>query len=197
MKIQSITITLFATAALFLSGCSNNAGTGAVIGSLVGAGLGKSTSNHHDKRALIGAALGGIVGGAIGSERDRAIRERATIETDPYYNKPVATTTSYSDEPVSSNGNVTHTHKYESGDRTHTHKGGAVKHTHASQEVVTNTEVVYVEDPYPVRSTVIIDAGFYDYPRQRYYPDRHRYRHHNRHYRYNRHRGHYRNRHRY
>ncbi len=62
---------LFTFGVLTLSGCSNNAGTGAVIGSLVGAGIGKSTANHSDNRAVIGAVAGGIIGAAIGSEKDR------------------------------------------------------------------------------------------------------------------------------
>ena len=179
MKKQSIFLAFFATGALLLSGCSTNAGTGAVIGSLVGAGLGKSTSNHKDKRAAISAALGGIVGAAIGSERDRALRHSSTV----------ATTSPYYDKPVSSSESVEHTHKYSSGDETHAHSGGANKHTHSqSREYVeADTEDVYAE-PYPVSSTIIIGGGYYDYPR-RYYRGRH-YRHHNRHRHYNRYRNH-------
>ena len=55
---KGIFLTIFASGALLLSGCSNNAQTGAVIGSLVGAGIGKSTSNHREKRAVIGAEIG-------------------------------------------------------------------------------------------------------------------------------------------
>lgn len=180
MKIPAIAITFFATGALLLGGCSTNAGNGAAIGSLIGAGIGKSTANHDDKRAVVGAVLGGIVGGAIGSEMDRA----STVNTDPYYNKSVATTTPYSDEPVSSKESVRHTHKYSSGDRTHTHVGGAVKHTHTGHREYDDSDYVYAE-PYPVRTTVVIGAGYYNYPRYyRYRP----YRRHYRHRHYNRHR---------
>ena len=79
MKKQSLFLAFFAGSAFLLGGCSNNAQTGALVGSLVGAGLGKSTANHHDdSRAVIGAALGGIVGAAIGSEQDRVRQSYAT-----------------------------------------------------------------------------------------------------------------------
>ena len=52
MKKQSLFLILALSAsAIGLTGCSNNAQSGALIGSLVGAGIGKSTGNHHDKRA--------------------------------------------------------------------------------------------------------------------------------------------------
>ena len=189
MKIQSLAIAFFATAALLLSGCSTNAGTGAVIGSLAGAGLGKATANHDDSRAVIGAMLGGIVGGAIGSESDRAINSSSTVDTDPYYNnRPVATTTPYTGEAVSSKASVRHTHKYSSGDRTHTHVGGAIKHSHTQSREYDDSDYVYAEEPYPVRTTIVIGAGYYGgyggyyggYPR--YYRQR-PYRRHNGYYR--------------
>ena len=89
MKKQTILLACLTAAGLLLTGCSNNAQTGALIGSLVGAGIGKSTSNHHDKRAVIGGVLGGIVGSAIGAEKDRANYNRSAnyqgASTTPYY----------------------------------------------------------------------------------------------------------------
>ncbi|MCF6189067.1 MAG: glycine zipper domain-containing protein [Cocleimonas sp.] len=98
---------LFTLGVLTLSGCSNNAGTGAVIGSLVGAGIGKSTANHSDERAVIGAVVGGMVGAAIGSEKDRntssagnnsyqsyASRPQTTYVNRPYYVRPARVTIS-------------------------------------------------------------------------------------------------------
>ena len=97
---------IFALGVLTLSGCSNNAGTGAVIGSLVGAGIGKSTANHSDERAVIGAVVGGMVGAAIGSEKDRnvgstgnshqsyASRPQTVYVDRPYYVKPARVTIS-------------------------------------------------------------------------------------------------------
>lgn len=57
---------------LILSGCaSTNAEKGAAIGAVTGAILGKSTSNHKDKRLVYGAAIGAIAGAAIGSYMDQ------------------------------------------------------------------------------------------------------------------------------
>jgi len=54
------------------SGCaSTNAGKGAAIGGIAGAILGKSTSNHKDKRLVWGAAIGALAGAAIGDYMDR------------------------------------------------------------------------------------------------------------------------------
>lgn len=184
MKNRSIFL-MFAISAtsIGLTACSNNAQTGAVIGSLVGAGIGKSTGNHRDKRAVIGGVLGGLVGASIGEEQDR--RNAAA--------RGYATTSQYSN----SNGN-THTH----GNRTHTHSGGVGSHSHnngpvnngtVQQVQTTNTEVIYVERPYypyPVSTSIILGTGYYGYPR-RHYRNRHNYRHNNR-VRHNRHRNRYR-----
>jgi outer membrane protein OmpA-like peptidoglycan-associated protein len=59
-------------AALAVSGCATtNAEKGAMIGAVTGAVIGKSTSNHKNKRAVIGAAVGAIAGAAIGDYMDR------------------------------------------------------------------------------------------------------------------------------
>jgi len=59
-------------ASLVLTGCaSTNAEKGAAIGAISGAILGKSTSNHKNKRAVFGAAIGAIAGAAIGDYMDK------------------------------------------------------------------------------------------------------------------------------
>lgn len=59
-------------ASFIFSGCaSTNAGKGAAIGAVAGAVLGKSTSNHKDKRLVWGAAIGAIAGAAIGDYMDQ------------------------------------------------------------------------------------------------------------------------------
>ncbi len=148
MKTKLAVSALFAVGISVLSGCSNNAGTGAVIGSLIGAGIGKSTANHSDKRVAIGAALGGIVGSAIGSEKDRRAGQA--------YNA----TTEYPE-------------------------------TSSTEEYAyTQPEYVYVDRPYPVRSTVVIRSGGYygrrhnSYRNRHHYRNRHNYRHYPRHHRY-------------
>lgn len=58
--------------ALAVTGCaSTNAEKGAAIGAVTGAIIGKSTSNHKNKRAVIGAAVGAIAGAAIGDYMDQ------------------------------------------------------------------------------------------------------------------------------
>ncbi|GLX78112.1 porin [Thalassotalea insulae] len=58
--------------ALIFSGCaSTNTQKGAAIGAVAGAILGKSTSNHKDKRLVWGAAIGAIAGAAIGDYMDK------------------------------------------------------------------------------------------------------------------------------
>lgn len=61
---------------IIMSGCaSNNAEKGAAIGAVAGAVLGKSTSNHKDKRLVWGAAIGAIAGAAIGDYMDKQEEE--------------------------------------------------------------------------------------------------------------------------
>ena len=78
MKNRIVLGALFALGVSALSGCSSNEGTGAVIGSLVGAGIGKSTANHTDERAAIGAVVGGMVGAAVGAQRDKQVVQAGT-----------------------------------------------------------------------------------------------------------------------
>ncbi len=64
------------TLSLIISGCaSTNAGKGAAIGAVAGAVLGKSTSNHKDKRLIWGAAIGAIAGAAVGDYMDKQEEE--------------------------------------------------------------------------------------------------------------------------
>lgn len=166
MKKHFLLTVLLTTGAFLLSGCSNNAGNGALIGSLVGAGLGKSTSNHRDKRAVIGAVLGGAVGAAIGNERDRAQRSRYTT----YSNTPVQTT-----RAVRTNTNVKHTHHYSSRSETHSHSGGNVKHSHSQEYIESGNYYT----PSNVSTSLYISGGSYRHHRPRHYRHRHhRPRHH-------------------
>lgn len=64
------------TLSLAVTGCaSTNAEKGAAIGAITGAVLGKSTSNHKNKRAVWGAAIGAIAGAAIGDYMDKQEQE--------------------------------------------------------------------------------------------------------------------------
>lgn len=57
---------------LAISGCATtNTQKGATIGAVAGAILGKSTSNHKDKRLVWGAAIGALAGAAIGDYMDK------------------------------------------------------------------------------------------------------------------------------
>lgn len=68
-------ITLIAFS-LAITGCaSTNQEKGAAIGAITGAVLGKSTSNHKNKRAIWGAAIGAIAGAAIGDYMDKQEQE--------------------------------------------------------------------------------------------------------------------------
>ena len=70
------TVSLAVVCTLVFSGCvSTNAEKGAAIGAIAGAVLGKSTSNHKDKRLFWGAAVGAIAGAAIGGYMDKQEQE--------------------------------------------------------------------------------------------------------------------------
>lgn len=117
MKINVLITLLLGASTLFISGCSNNAATGAAIGSLVGAGIAKSTGNHKDERMAIGAMAGGIIGAGIGDAKDQAIRRQQGTTT----TKQVVNTV---------RPNIKHVHHYGSESRTHSHAGGNLKHSH-------------------------------------------------------------------
>lgn len=162
MKKYLLLTVILSSGVLFLSGCSNNAGNGALIGSLVGAGIGKSTANHHDKRALVGAVLGGMVGGAIGNEKDRAIANRNAA----YSTGPVEMPA----ENGSSGAIIKHTHHYSSGSQTHSHTGGDVKHSHTRQYI----EPDYSYAPANISTSLYISGGSYRNA-YRHYPRHHRH----------------------
>ncbi len=73
-----------AIAALFLSGCATNTGTGALVGGATGAGVGAllgSATGHAGAGAAIGAGVGALTGAAVGSSVDeQERRNRALIE---------------------------------------------------------------------------------------------------------------------
>lgn len=174
MNKQSLLLILAVSAsAIGLNGCSTKAESGAAIGSLVGAGIGKSTANHRDRRALVGAVVGGIVGGAIGDAQDRSTAASRSTTTHSVSNH----THAQANRQVAAKPSISHRH----GNRTHSHPGGAGQHAHntgtthtaaQNQQVVTRT--VYVDRPYYVpvaRPSIVIGT--------RYYPKRkHRVRHH-------------------
>ncbi|XPF92878.1 OmpA family protein [Colwellia sp. RE-S-Sl-9] len=61
---------------LAMTGCATtNQEKGAAIGAVAGAILGKSTSNHKNKRAVWGAAIGALAGTAIGGYMDKQEQE--------------------------------------------------------------------------------------------------------------------------
>jgi len=61
---------------LAVTGCaSTNQEKGAAIGAIAGAVLGKSTSNHKNKRVVWGAAIGAIAGAAVGNYMDKQEQE--------------------------------------------------------------------------------------------------------------------------
>lgn len=74
-------LSIVAAVSVFISGCSstgngydaagNNKATGALIGAVAGAVLGKSTGSHHRDRAIVGAAIGAIAGAAVGDYMDK------------------------------------------------------------------------------------------------------------------------------
>jgi hypothetical protein len=63
----------------FVAGCESDAQTGAVVGSLAGAGIGQLAGGD-TKSTLIGAAIGGGAGYMIGSEQDKK-KTKAEIDS--------------------------------------------------------------------------------------------------------------------
>lgn len=55
---------------LFCAGCENDAQTGALLGSAIGAGVGNLAGGDTES-TLIGAGVGGAVGYGIGNEQDK------------------------------------------------------------------------------------------------------------------------------
>ncbi|MFH0709912.1 MAG: OmpA family protein [Pseudomonadota bacterium] len=71
------TILSLVTASVLFVGCAGTdtgltkAQTGALLGGVAGALVGKSTSNHSNKRALIGGAVGALAGYGVGTYMDK------------------------------------------------------------------------------------------------------------------------------
>jgi len=64
-------IAIIGWSTIIVSGCANDAQTGAVIGGLAGAGIG-ALAGGHTEATLIGAAVGTGAGYIIGNESDKA-----------------------------------------------------------------------------------------------------------------------------
>ena len=75
MQSKKSIIALVALSLAFTGCATTNQGKGAAIGAAAGAILGKSTSNHKNKRAVWGAAIGAIAGAAIGDYMDKQEQE--------------------------------------------------------------------------------------------------------------------------
>lgn len=71
MLLKKSLISVIISSLIFTGCASTNAEKGAAIGAVAGAVLGKSTSNHKDKRLVWGAAIGAIAGAAIGDYMDQ------------------------------------------------------------------------------------------------------------------------------
>ena len=75
MRSKISIISLVALSLVFTGCVSTNQEKGAAIGAIAGAIIGKSTSNHKNKRAVWGAAIGAIAGAAIGDYMDKQEQE--------------------------------------------------------------------------------------------------------------------------
>ena len=69
----------FCVSFLFFAGCESDAQTGAVIGSLAGAGIGQLAGGDTES-TLIGGTVGGGAGYIIGNEQDKK-KQRSGIDT--------------------------------------------------------------------------------------------------------------------
>ncbi len=87
---------------LFVTGCENNAQTGAAIGGLGGAAIGALAGGHHHagEGALIGAAVGAGGGYIVGNESDKRQMNQQIYYTQQQANTVVVNITN-------SNGSVT------------------------------------------------------------------------------------------
>ncbi len=89
MNRRLVTILIVAAAGLgpiLCGGCQSDAQTGALIGTIVGAGIGQMAGGHTES-TLIGAAVGGGIGYIIGNESDkqRADAERHYVREEMNY----------------------------------------------------------------------------------------------------------------
>jgi len=80
-RIKLILITVVLIGGMLVAGCESEAGKGAGLGSLAGAGIG-AIVGHQSGRTAEGALIGGTVGGGagymIGAEKDRKKTEAQT-----------------------------------------------------------------------------------------------------------------------
>ncbi|MBW8039506.1 MAG: hypothetical protein FVQ85_05855 [Planctomycetes bacterium] len=65
---------------VFVVGCESDAQTGALIGSLAGAGIGQAAGGDTES-TLIGAAIGGGAGYLIGGDRDNKKKTQAEMDS--------------------------------------------------------------------------------------------------------------------
>jgi len=75
MQSKKAIVSLIALSLVFTGCASTNKEKGAAIGAITGAVIGKSTSNHKNKRAVWGAAIGALAGVAIGDYMDKQEQE--------------------------------------------------------------------------------------------------------------------------
>jgi len=83
-KIMKISILITVTASfIFSAGCQNDAQTGALVGSVAGAGIGQAIGRNTEG-TLIGLAAGGGLGYILGNERDkqRTVEQMQVIRQD-------------------------------------------------------------------------------------------------------------------
>jgi uncharacterized protein YcfJ len=70
--IITLMVVVVSVSFLFVTGCENNAQTGAAVGGLGGAAIGALAGGHHrGEGALIGAAVGAGGGYMVGNEADK------------------------------------------------------------------------------------------------------------------------------
>ena len=70
----------------FITGCQNDAQTGAAIGTAAGAGIGQAAGGDTES-TLIGAGVGGVIGYVVGNESDKkkAKAERENLSEEAKY----------------------------------------------------------------------------------------------------------------
>ncbi len=84
--VTTLIVLIVSLALLLAAGCESDAQTGAVMGSLAGAGIGQ-IAGRDTESTLIGAAVGGAAGYMLGSEGDKkkAQAERAYLREQTEY----------------------------------------------------------------------------------------------------------------
>lgn len=77
----------------FLTGCDNDAGTGALIGAAIGAGVGQAAGGD-TKSTAIGAGVGAGAGYIIGNQSDKSKEKQSTAQAQPVSEETVWVTNS-------------------------------------------------------------------------------------------------------